>query len=249
MATAKRRKQTKKVEAKKTTNKERLTAKRQITAVILFGVGIFLAAVVFIPGENFWNLMQKFLFGLFGVLTYLIPFYLILIAVLCTLDRLNRNVKIKTILSGIVVALTLGVIDVFTTQSPLMPFFAHLGDAYKRGVLSGGFVGAFVGHPIAAAFGKTGAAITIILSIPTMLASFWGMNVNLPLKDNVFGFWYVIALSTILTILVILFFSIFTHFCQVSFRYLSLFLSFFSRDLTPHEMRRTITRYVSASIR
>ena len=50
------------------------------------------------------------------------------------------------------------------------------------------------------------AAITIILSIPTMLASFWGMNVNLPLKDNVFGFWYVIAISTILTILVILFF-------------------------------------------
>ena len=50
------------------------------------------------------------------------------------------------------------------------------------------------------------AAITIILSIPTMLASFWGMNVDLPLKDTNFGFWYVIAISTILTILVILFF-------------------------------------------
>ena len=50
------------------------------------------------------------------------------------------------------------------------------------------------------------AAITIILSIPTMLASFWGMNVDLPLKDTNFGFWYVIAISTVLTILVILFF-------------------------------------------
>ena len=50
------------------------------------------------------------------------------------------------------------------------------------------------------------AAITIILSIPTMLASFWGMNVKLPLSDVNFGFWYVIAISTILTILVILFF-------------------------------------------
>ena len=50
------------------------------------------------------------------------------------------------------------------------------------------------------------AAITIILSIPTMLASFWGMNVDLPLKDTNFGFWYVIAISTILTVLVILFF-------------------------------------------
>ncbi len=50
------------------------------------------------------------------------------------------------------------------------------------------------------------AAITIILSIPTMLASFWGMNVDLPLKDTNFGFWYVIAISTVLTVLVILFF-------------------------------------------
>jgi magnesium transporter len=50
------------------------------------------------------------------------------------------------------------------------------------------------------------AAITIILSIPTMLASFWGMNVDLPLKDTNFGFWYVIAFSTVLTILVILLF-------------------------------------------
>lgn len=50
------------------------------------------------------------------------------------------------------------------------------------------------------------AAITIILSIPTMLASFWGMNVGLPFSENRFGFWYVIAMSTVLTILVILFF-------------------------------------------
>ena len=165
MATAKRRNSSKRVETKKTTNKEKATAKRQLAAVILFGVGIFLAAVVFIPGEKFWNVMQDFLFGIFGVLTYLIPFYLILIAVFCTLDRLNRKVKTKIILSGIVVVLTLGVIDIFTTKSSLLPFFTHLGDAYKRGVLSGGFVGALTGHPISAAFGKTGAAITLIVLI------------------------------------------------------------------------------------
>lgn len=50
------------------------------------------------------------------------------------------------------------------------------------------------------------AAITIILSIPTMLASFWGMNVSLPLTASRFGFWYVVAASAILTVLTILFF-------------------------------------------
>ena len=50
------------------------------------------------------------------------------------------------------------------------------------------------------------AAITIILSIPTMLASFWGMNVGLPLSSDKFGFWYIVSASVVLTALVILFF-------------------------------------------
>lgn len=50
------------------------------------------------------------------------------------------------------------------------------------------------------------AAITIILSIPTMLASFWGMNLGLPLMASKYGFWYVVAISAVLTILTILFF-------------------------------------------
>ncbi len=41
------------------------------------------------------------------------------------------------------------------------------------------------------------AAITIILSIPTMLGSFWGMNVNLPFANNPYGFIYVIIISVL----------------------------------------------------
>ena len=41
------------------------------------------------------------------------------------------------------------------------------------------------------------AAITIILSIPTMLGSFWGMNVPLPFAESAHGFIYVILLSTL----------------------------------------------------
>lgn len=41
------------------------------------------------------------------------------------------------------------------------------------------------------------AAITIILSIPTMLGSFWGMNVPLPFANSAHGFIYVILISTL----------------------------------------------------
>ena len=41
------------------------------------------------------------------------------------------------------------------------------------------------------------AAITIILSIPTMLGSFWGMNVPIPFSNEPMGFIYVIVISII----------------------------------------------------
>lgn len=45
-------------------------------------------------------------------------------------------------------------------------------------------------------------SITIILSIPTMIASFWGMNVRVPMQDNPLGFIIIITVSILLGILV-----------------------------------------------
>ena len=51
------------------------------------------------------------------------------------------------------------------------------------------------------------AAITIILSIPTMLASFWGMNVPVAFASNPNGFLYVISFSALATIATIIYFK------------------------------------------
>lgn len=45
-------------------------------------------------------------------------------------------------------------------------------------------------------------AITIVIAIPTMISSFWGMNVVLPFQNSIYGFVIMIALATILTLLV-----------------------------------------------
>ena len=50
------------------------------------------------------------------------------------------------------------------------------------------------------------AAITIVLSIPTMLASFWGMNVAVPAANMQYGFWIVLSLSVLATLIVIIYF-------------------------------------------
>jgi magnesium transporter len=42
---------------------------------------------------------------------------------------------------------------------------------------------------------KALASITIVLSLPTMVASFYGMNVNLPLGEHNLAFLIVLAIS------------------------------------------------------
>ena len=43
-------------------------------------------------------------------------------------------------------------------------------------------------------------SITIVLAIPTMVSSFWGMNVELPFQNNINGFPIMIAISVLLTL-------------------------------------------------
>ena len=48
---------------------------------------------------------------------------------------------------------------------------------------------------------KTLTSITIILAIPTMIASYWGMNVPVPMTNNPFGFAIIILFSIILALI------------------------------------------------
>ncbi len=51
------------------------------------------------------------------------------------------------------------------------------------------------------------AAITIVLSIPTMIASFYGMNfTEIPGKDNPYGFYFIVLAALILTAIIVLVF-------------------------------------------
>lgn len=45
-------------------------------------------------------------------------------------------------------------------------------------------------------------SITIVLAIPTMISSFWGMNVGLPFQNNKYGFLIMIIISGLLTLFV-----------------------------------------------
>ena len=49
---------------------------------------------------------------------------------------------------------------------------------------------------------KVLTSLTVILSIPTLLASLWGMNTGVPFQGKAWGFYVVTAISLIATIIV-----------------------------------------------
>ena len=49
-------------------------------------------------------------------------------------------------------------------------------------------------------------SITIIIAIPTLIASYWGMNVPVAFAGNPNGFWLVMGISAVATLLTIIYF-------------------------------------------
>ena len=47
-------------------------------------------------------------------------------------------------------------------------------------------------------------AITILLTIPTLISGIWGMNVLVPFADNQYGFWIVLGIIAAILIPVII---------------------------------------------
>ena len=49
---------------------------------------------------------------------------------------------------------------------------------------------------------KTLAAVTIVISLPTLVASIYGMNVtNMPLANDPYGFWIILAICVVFAII------------------------------------------------
>jgi magnesium transporter len=49
---------------------------------------------------------------------------------------------------------------------------------------------------------KVLTSLTVLLAVPTLFASLWGMNTGVPFQGNILGFWIVLGVSTVITVIV-----------------------------------------------
>lgn len=146
-------------------------ASRQMSAIIWLAVAVLWACIVFIPGKNVWTWLHEFMFSVFGITAYVFPLLLGFAAVMVALDRMSKAVKYRTIETAVLITLIGATIDAFANFIDGLTFGQHISDIWAAGksiataVKGGGVLGTLIGHPICVAFGKTGAAITLIILI------------------------------------------------------------------------------------
>ena len=153
-------------------NPEKEKSRRQLHALILFAAALLLGAVVFVPGANVWRAAHGFLYGMFGPCAFLWPPCLLYIAVIAAFERPAVSVAAKLAeLTGMVVLID-SAIQIFTYGS-----YPGIGILYESGVkLRSGGVAGSVGAGFYALFGKTGAAVTVILLTLVLFALMTGIT-------------------------------------------------------------------------
>lgn len=154
-------------QGKKIIADEAKTAKnRQIAAIVLFAISVFLLCLTLIPGGNVWAGAQSVIFGLFGFCAYIIPLILLYVAIMETLDKPTGSITSKVIEAVILVILICSAIYVFTQEVPYPGYGEGIKSAYKLGkaTYNGGAFGAIFGGALLKMFdSKAAAGVTVCL--------------------------------------------------------------------------------------
>ena len=145
--------------------------KKQMRAILMFAVAVFLMFVALIssPEKNLWNFLHTAMFGIFGICAYIMPVLLGVVAVLGAMDKYSDKFTSRLVESGLLVWFICAATDIFSKVSNTYEFFSHIVLSYKYESVFGGVLGAILGHPMYKLFGETGAKITIIILIVVIL--------------------------------------------------------------------------------
>ena len=164
MANQRKRKTTQKRNNKKSNNS--FVMNKQLSAIVMFAVGILWFCMALIDAEGLWGGLRTFLFGVFGVFTFIFPLFLLVSAAFMALDKNDNNFTSKIIQISIIVTLISGIVHVFQCN-PDDTYFVAVKEAYNvffidGSMLGGGAFGAIIGGIFLAITGGNVAAALII---------------------------------------------------------------------------------------
>lgn len=141
-----------------------------VASTILFGLSILLFCVSVIPGENVWNMVHNFLWGLFSISSIFWPLIIMYIAYSLSSSKSDfEKISKKVILSVIIIFLLCTLLYVFTSEKNSdianLNYWEKLVYLYKNGSSEwgSGLCGGIIGILLVQAFGYLCAKIVIFI--------------------------------------------------------------------------------------
>lgn len=165
---------------------------RQRVAIILSAVTAILLAATFIKGERVWLAFHNFLFGLSGICAYVWPLMLIYIVFTIVSEKSVKALRGRLIGASLATAILSGIVHVFSDAlyageiKDQIEYVWNLRDTVT--VHSGGVIGAVFGGVPEMLFGKTAAAIVlIVLFLATIMFVTGGtlLGIYLAIKEKI----------------------------------------------------------------
>lgn len=148
-----------------------------IRSVILAGLGLLCIVLVLVPGQNLWGTLRGVLYGLFGVLTYLVGPFLLYLAYLVASGYRVGKFSAKVALMGVLCA---GVPVVFSkvnvSGANAWQVIQMLFDRGNTGFWEGGVLGAPVGAVLVALFGRPASNALMLLVFVLGLMVFFAVT-------------------------------------------------------------------------
>lgn len=198
MATQKKTTQ-KKASGKSTSSKAKSTKKSQpipesqplltprIRAIILGALSLFFVILIFVQSVNLWSTVRSALFGVFGFATFLVPVFLMYMAIITEKEKQIQHFKSKVALCVLIVLLIGALIYVATgTPHSERGYLACAGELYldifeseSYFTFGAGFIGGLLGYPMASLIGNVP---TVLICILVLLAVIFGIT-NLSIND------------------------------------------------------------------
>lgn len=189
----------KKTSSKSTSSKAKATKKNQsvpesqplltprIRAIILGALSLFFVILIFVQSVNLWSTVRSALLGVFGFATFLVPVFLMYMAIITDKEKQIQHFKSKVALC-ILIVLLIGALIYVATGTPHSEkgYLACAGELYldifkseSYFTFGAGFIGGLLGYPMASLIGNVP---TVLICILVLLAVIFGIT-NLSIND------------------------------------------------------------------
>ena len=133
-------------------------------SILLAGLGLLCVAMVLVPGQNMWKTLRGGLFGIFGVMTYLVgPFLLYLAYLLASGYRVTLFAGKVALMSVLCAGVPVIFSNVSLNDANPWQIIKMLFSRGQTNFWEGGFWGAPVGGTLLALFGRPASNVIMLL--------------------------------------------------------------------------------------